>query len=119
MNSLTHLRQKGGEINAEDIVTALNQQRDVDLSDKIRVLGDLILVDTQEVSTYTDWIRAERSLARVLRILVKWGWVARDRMQRDNGHKFWYNIYWKTELAVQEETSSDKRDMVVLPTLSL
>ena len=65
-----------------------------------------------EVSTYTDWIRAERSLARVLRILVKWGWVARDRMQRDNGHKFWYNIYWKTELAVQEETSSDDRDMV-------
>ena len=65
-----------------------------------------------EVYTYADWIRAERSLARVLRILVKWGWVDHDRMQRDNGHKFWYNIYWKTELAVHEETSSDDRDMV-------
>jgi hypothetical protein len=41
-----------------------------------------------EVSTYTDWIRTERSLARVLRILVKWGCVASDRMQRDSGHKF-------------------------------
>jgi predicted transcriptional regulator len=52
-----------------------------------------------DVSTHPGWIKAERRLARSLRALVKWGWVACDRRQRDNGHKFWYNAYWKTELA--------------------
>lgn len=51
-----------------------------------------------EISTYTDWIRAERSLARVLRALIKWGWVARDKRQNEEGHRFWYNAYWKIEL---------------------
>ena len=55
-------------------------------------------------STYADWIRAERGLARVLRILIKWGWGARDRRQRVDGHRFWYNVYWKTELAIKEES---------------
>jgi predicted transcriptional regulator len=54
-----------------------------------------------EISTYTNWIRAERSIARVLRALIKWGWVARDRRQREDGHKFWYNACWKTEVAKQ------------------
>lgn len=58
-----------------------------------------------EISTHTDWIRAERSLARVLRILIKWGWVFRDRRQSVDGHRFWYNVYWKTELAIQQETA--------------
>lgn len=52
-----------------------------------------------EISTHTDWIRAERSPARVLRILIKWGGVARDKRQSAEGQKFWYNVYWKTELA--------------------
>ncbi len=54
-----------------------------------------------EISTYVDWIRAERSLSRTLRALIKWGWVACDRRQREEGHKFWYNAYWKTALATQ------------------
>src|SRR5512136_3006332 len=56
-----------------------------------------------EISTHADWIRAERRLARSLRALIKWGWVARDKRQSENGHKFWYNAYWKTELARQSE----------------
>jgi len=56
-------------------------------------------------STHTDWIRAQRSLSRVLRILIKWGWVSRDRRQRVNGGKFWHNVYWKTELAIQHESA--------------
>lgn len=51
------------------------------------------------VSSYNDWIRAERRLTRSLRALIKWGWVARDRRKREEGHKFWYNAYWKTELS--------------------
>jgi len=51
------------------------------------------------ISTYADWIRAERRLSRSLRALIKWGWVNCDRRKSDNGHKFWYNAYWKTETA--------------------
>jgi len=54
---------------------------------------------------YVDWIRAERSLARVLRILIKWGWVSRDRRQRTDGHKFWHNVYWKTDLAILQKSA--------------
>jgi hypothetical protein len=54
-----------------------------------------------EITPYADWIKASRNLARVLRILIKWGWVARVRRQRTDGHKFWYNVYWKTNPAVQ------------------
>jgi hypothetical protein len=54
-----------------------------------------------EIFTHTDWLRAERSLARVFRALIKWGWVAGDRRQRVDGHKFWYNAYWKTEIGRQ------------------
>jgi hypothetical protein len=50
-----------------------------------------------DITRYADWIRASRNLARVLRILIKWGWVARARRQRTDCHKFWYNVYWKTE----------------------
>lgn len=53
---------------------------------------------------YVDWIRAERSLARVLRILIKWGWAARDRRQRID-QRFWHNVYWKTDLAIQQESA--------------
>ena len=71
--------------------------------EEARSLKDIAEAIGLEISTYTDWIRAERSLARVLRILIKWGWVSRDKRQSDNGHRFWYNVYWKTELAIQQE----------------
>jgi hypothetical protein len=28
--------------------------------------------------------------------LVIWGWVTCDERQKEEGHKFWYNAYWKT-----------------------
>ncbi|MFB3766173.1 MAG: hypothetical protein ACE14P_13135 [Methanotrichaceae archaeon] len=56
-----------------------------------------------DITSYVDWIRAERKLASSLRSLIKWGWVACDRRQRDGGHRFWYNVYWRTELAGQVE----------------
>jgi hypothetical protein len=71
--------------------------------DDAKSMKDIAQLIGLAISTHTDWIRAERSLARVLRILIKWGWVARDRRQRENGHRFWYNVYWKTELAIQQE----------------
>ena len=56
-----------------------------------------------DITRYADRIRASRNLSRVLRILIKWGWVAYARRQRVDGNKFWHNVYWKTELAVQQE----------------
>lgn len=68
-------------------------------------LKDIAHVIGLEISSHTDWIRAERSLARVLRILIKWGWVSRDRRQRTDGHKFWHNVYWKTDLAILQKSA--------------
>ena len=31
--------------------------------------------------------------------MARWGWVASDRRQNEDGHRFWYNAYWKTEPA--------------------
>jgi hypothetical protein len=70
-------------------------------------LKEIAQVIGLEISSHTDWIRAERSLARVLRILIKWGWASRDRRQRID-HRFWHNVYWKTELAIQQEAASQE-----------
>ena len=72
-----------------------------------RSLKDIAVAIGLEIASHTDWIRAERSLARVLRILIKWGWVARDRRQRID-HRFWHNVYWKTDLAIQHEAASQE-----------
>jgi len=56
-----------------------------------------------DITRYADRIRISRNLARVLRILIKWGWVAYARRQRVDGNKFWHNVYWKTESAVQHQ----------------
>jgi hypothetical protein len=69
-----------------------------------------------DLSSYIYWIRVERRLAHSLRALIKWGWVACEHRQRTDGHKFWYNAYWKTELARQEEGSLAILDGVMVPT---
>ena len=73
--------------------------------EEARSLKDIAEAIGLEISTHTDWIRAERRLARSLRSLIKWGWVSRDKRQSDNGHRFWYNVYWKTELAIQQDAA--------------
>ena len=55
-----------------------------------------------ETSSYASWIKAERGLSGILRKLIKWGLVTCDCRQRAEGRKFWYNIYWMTEMAEQE-----------------
>jgi predicted transcriptional regulator len=86
----------------ESVLAALPNSKD-----EAKSLKDIAQSIGLATSKHTDWIRAERSLARVLRILIKWGWVARDKRQSDDGHRFWYNVYWKTELAIQQE--ADRR----------
>ena len=38
-------------------------------------------------------------MVRALGALIKWGWVACEERQKEEGHKFWYNAYWKTKMA--------------------
>jgi hypothetical protein len=52
-----------------------------------------------DITAYVDWIRVERRLSSSLRALARWGFVALESRQREEGHKFWYNAYWKTEPA--------------------
>ena len=52
-----------------------------------------------ETTSYAGWIKAERGLSNTLRKLIKWGLVSCERKQRSEGHRFWYNVYWKSKLA--------------------
>ena len=68
-----------------------------DSEDDAKSLKDIAQAMGLEISSYIDWIRIERRLSSSLRALARWGCVAIDRRQRHDGHKFWYNAYWKTE----------------------
>ena len=85
-------------MNHEAILAVLPDSKDDALSLK-EIAQELGL----EMNSYVDWIRAERRLSNSLRALARWGWVAsdrrHDRRQNEDGHTFWYNAYWKTELA--------------------
>jgi predicted transcriptional regulator len=81
-------------MNHEAILAVLTDSKD-DAKSLKEIAQDLGL----EVSSYVDWIRIERRLSSSLRALARWGCVALERRQRERGHKFWYNAYWKTELA--------------------
>jgi hypothetical protein len=51
-----------------------------------------------EISSYVDWICVERRLSSSLRALTRLGLVSLERRQPEDGQRFWYNAYWKTEL---------------------
>ena len=81
-------------MNQEDILAVLPESRDEAKSLK-EIAQDMEL----EMASYADWIRVERRLSSSLRALARWGYVDQERRQREEGHKFWYNAYWKTGLA--------------------
>lgn len=75
----------------EDILAVLPEDKK-----NAKSLREIAQAMDLEIITYVDWIRAERRLSRSLRALIKWGWVAADKKKMDGGHKFWYNVYWRT-----------------------
>ena len=79
-------------MNHEAILVVLPDSKDDALS-----LKEIAQALGLEMNSYVDWIRAERRLSNSLRSLARWGWVACDRRQKKEGHRFWYNAYWKTE----------------------
>ncbi len=62
-------------------------------------LKDIALVLGLDISSHTAMGRTKHQLSRALRSLIKWGWVAFDVRQSENGHRAWHNVYWKTALA--------------------
>jgi len=83
---------EGDATNQEDILAVLPESRD-DAKSLKEIAQDMEL----EMVSYADWIRVERRLSSSLRTLARWGFVALERRQREEGHKFWYNAYWKTK----------------------
>ena len=81
-------------MNQEDILAVLPESRDEAKSLK-EIAQDMEL----EMASYADWIRIERRLSSSLRALGRWGYVDQERRQKEEGHKFWYNTYWKTKPA--------------------
>ena len=94
----SHQACGGDAVNQESILAALP-----DSKDDAKSLKEIAIEMGLDISSYIDWIRVERRLSSSLRSLTRWGWVAWERRQREEGHRFWYNAYWKTELAKQSE----------------
>ena len=90
---------KGRTMNQDTILAVLPSSKD-DAKSLKEIANEMGL----DITSYVNWIRAERRLSSSLRALTRWGWVALERRQREEGHKFWYNAYWKTELATQPES---------------
>ncbi|MGD0954814.1 MAG: hypothetical protein ABR985_20920 [Methanotrichaceae archaeon] len=81
-------------MNHEAILEALSASEE-----EAKSLKEIAKAMGMDISSYIDWVRVERRLSSSLRALIRWGWVACIRRQKEDGHKFWYNAYWKTELA--------------------
>jgi len=70
-----------------------------DSKDDAKSLKEIAKEMGLDITAYVDWIRVERRLSSSLRALARWGLVALERRQRDDGQRFWYNAYWKIDPA--------------------
>ena len=68
-----------------------------DSKDAAKSLKEIAKEMDLDITAYVDWIRVERRLSSSLRALARWGLVALERRQREEGQRFWYNAYWKTD----------------------
>lgn len=90
-------------MNQEEIMAVLSHS-EADAK-SLREIAQEIGLDT---SSYAGWIKAERGLSSILRKLIRWGFVVYIRRQNVNGHRFWYNLYWKNEIATNEWSSAEE-----------
>jgi hypothetical protein len=72
-----------------------------DSKEEAKSLREIAIAIGLDISLRTNRIRTEQKLAKILRALVKWGWVACDQRQRHKAGKHRRNTYWKTEQAKQ------------------
>ncbi len=69
-----------------------------DNKDEAMSMKEIAIALGMEISSYTATAKTKRQLSRALRALIKWGWVACNQRQGENGHKAWHNAYWKTQI---------------------
>lgn len=90
-------------MNQEEIMAVLSL-----CEEEAKSLRDIAQEMGLEISSHAGWIKAERGLSSILRKLKKWGFVACVRKQNENGHRFWYNLYWKNEITTNEWTFAEE-----------
>jgi hypothetical protein len=76
-------RPKGNAMNHEEVLAVLSDSRE-----DAKSIKEIAQAMGLEISSYIDWVRAERRLVRALGALIKWSWVACDERQKKEGHKF-------------------------------
>ena len=64
-----------------------------DSKDDAKSLKEIAKEMGLEITAYVDWIRVEGRLSSSLRALKRWGFVALERRQREEGQRFWYNSH--------------------------
>jgi hypothetical protein len=84
-------------MNQEEIMAVLSHSEA-----EAKSLREIAQAMELKTSSYASWIKAERGLSNILRKLIKWGFVACVRRQNVDGHRFWYNLYWKNEIQANE-----------------
>jgi hypothetical protein len=80
--------------NTEAILSVLPDRRE-----EAKSVKEIALALGLDTSLRADRIRNEQKMARILRKLARWGWVACDQRKRPKACKHRRNTYWKTELA--------------------
>ena len=81
-------------MNSEAVLAVLSDSKEDALS-----MNEIALAMSLDISSYTAKGRTKRQLSKILRALIKWGWIEYDVRQNESGNKTWHNIYWKTALA--------------------
>ncbi|MGD0954753.1 MAG: hypothetical protein ABR985_20610 [Methanotrichaceae archaeon] len=64
-------------MNHEEVLAVLP-----DSKDEAKSIKEIAQAMGLEISSYVDWVRAERRLVRALGALIRWGWVACDERQQ-------------------------------------
>jgi hypothetical protein len=80
--------------NTEAILSVLPDRRE-----EAKSVKEIALALGLDTSLRADRIRNEQKMARILRKLARWGWVACDQRKRPKACEHRRNTYWKTELA--------------------
>ncbi len=90
-------------MNPNDVLSILPDHKDQAMS--MREIAEALGLDTD---LNTDRRRTRQRLARVLRVLVKWGQASCETREKDM-HRC--NVYWKTIDGVNDTTNNRFQDL--------
>ena len=91
-------------MNHEEVLAVLP-----DCKEEAKSINEIAQAMGLEISSYVDWVRAERRLVRALGALIKWGWVACDNRQKEEGHKSGTMPTGRRSWPRYDESSADRK----------